>query len=84
MLEALRRRESRRPLQGVVFADVAVLDGEHARKPGRGSEKKAPFMAALELNGEGHPGHVSFDVIPTATTQPSPPGPSRPWTHRHT
>jgi transposase-like protein len=63
LLEAMRQRESRRLLQGVVIADDAVLGGEHAGKPGRGSENKAPFMAAVELNEEGHPGHVRFDAI---------------------
>ena len=63
LLEAMRQRESRRLLQGVVFADDAVLGGEHAGKPGRGSENKAPFMAAVELNDDGHPGRVRFDAI---------------------
>jgi len=33
----MRERESRRPLEGLVlvFADYAVLGGEHARKLGR-------------------------------------------------
>ena len=63
LLEAMRRRESRRLLQGVVFADDAVLGGEHAGKPGRGSENKWPFMAAVELDDNGCPGHVRFDPI---------------------
>ena len=63
LLEAMRQRESRRLLQGVVFADDAVLGGEHAGKPGRGSENKAPFMAAVELDDDGHPGRVRFDAI---------------------
>jgi transposase-like protein len=63
LFEAMRRRESRRLLQGVVFADDAVLGGAHAGKPGRGSENKSPFMAAVELTDEGHPLHVRFDAI---------------------
>jgi len=63
LLEAMRRRESRRMLQGVVFADDSVLGGVHSGKPGRGSENKAPFVAAVELNGDGHPQHVRFDAI---------------------
>jgi len=63
LLEAMRQRESRRLLQGVVFADDAVLGGEHAGKPGRGSENKAPFIAAVELDDDGHPGRVRFDAI---------------------
>jgi hypothetical protein len=63
LLEAMRRRESRRLLEGVVFADDAVLGGEHAGKPGRGSPNKAPFMAAVELDEDGYPQHVRFDPI---------------------
>ena len=63
LLEAMRRRESRRLLQGVVFADDAVLGGVHSGKPGRGSENKAPFVAAVELDGNGYPQHVGFDAI---------------------
>jgi transposase-like protein len=63
LLEAMRQREARRLLEGVVFADDAVLGGEHPGKPGRGSENKAPFMAAVELDDDGFPRHVRFDVI---------------------
>ncbi len=63
LLEAMRQRESRRLLRGVVFADDAVLGGEQAGKPGRGSENKAPFMAAVELDDNGFPQHVRFDPI---------------------
>ena len=67
LLEAMRRRESRRLLRGVVFADDAVLGGVHGGKPGRGSENKAPFVAAVELNDQGHPLHVRFDAIADCT-----------------
>lgn len=63
LLEAMRQRESRRLLEGVVFADDAVLGGAHAGKPGRGSPNKAPFMAAVELDEDGYPQHVRFDPI---------------------
>jgi hypothetical protein len=63
LLEAMAERESRRLLTGVVVADDAYLGGVHAGKPGRGSENKVPFMAAVELNDEGHPLHVRFDPI---------------------
>jgi transposase-like protein len=63
LLEAMAERESRRLLTGVVLADDAYLGGVHAGKPGRGSENKVPFMAAVELNDEGHPQHVRFDPI---------------------
>ena len=63
LLEAMRQRESRRLLTGLVFADDAVLGGVHAGKPGRGSQNKAPFMAAVELDDDGHPRQVRFDPI---------------------
>lgn len=63
LFEAMRQRESRRLLQGVVLADDAVLGGAHAGKPGRGSENKAPFIAAVELDDDGYPQHARFDVI---------------------
>jgi transposase-like protein len=63
LLEAMRQRETRRLLRGVVFADDSVLGGVHAGKPGRGSENKGPFMAAVELDLDGNPRHVRFDAI---------------------
>jgi len=55
LLEAMRQCEFRRFLVGVVFADDAVLGAVQAGKPGRGSENKAPFMAAVELDDDGFP-----------------------------
>jgi transposase-like protein len=63
LLEAMARREAGRRLRGVVFADDAVLGGVRPGKPGRGSENKAPFIAAVELDDNGHPRHVRFDPI---------------------
>jgi hypothetical protein len=63
LLEAMRRREARRVLHGVVFADDAVLGGVRAGKPGRGSPNKVPFVAAVELDEHGYPQHVRFDPI---------------------
>ena len=63
LLEAMAERESYRLLTGMVPADDAVLGGVHPGKPGRGSQNKAPFVAAVELNDEGHPLHVRFDPI---------------------
>ena len=74
LLEAMRRRESRRLLEGVVFADDAVLGGEHAGKPGRGSENKWPFMAAVELDETATPSTCTSTRSPTTRGQPSRPG----------
>jgi len=63
LLEVMVQREDARLLKGVVFADDAVLGGVHAGKPGRGSENKSPFIAAVELDDDGHPQHVRFDAV---------------------
>ena len=63
LLAAMAERESRRLLRGVVLADDAYLGGVHAGKPGRGSQNKVPFVAAVELNDAGHPQHVRFDQL---------------------
>jgi len=64
LMEAMVEAESDRQLRGVVVADDAYLGGVHAGKAGRGSPNKMPFMAAVELNEEGHPGHVRLDPLP--------------------
>lgn len=80
LLEAMRQRESRRLLEGVVFADDAVLGGAHAGKPGRGSPNKAPFVAAVELDEDGYP-HSTRS--PTTRVRPSRPGRSPLYTPQH-
>jgi len=59
----MAERDSLRQLIGLVMTDDAYLGGAHAGKPGRGSENKVPFVAAVELNEEGNPQHVRFDPI---------------------
>lgn len=63
LLEAMSQRESRRVLKGVVFADDAVLGGVQSGKRGRTGSNKASFVAAVELDDDGHPHHVRFDAI---------------------
>ena len=64
LLEAMAEREDTRRLAGVVVADDAYLGGKRSGKPGRGSENKVPFIAAVELDEDGHPQHVCFDPLP--------------------
>ena len=59
-LEAMAERASGRLLTGVVGADDAVGGG----KRGRGAEGKAVFIAAVDVDDDGHPRHVRFDVLP--------------------
>ena len=60
----MAEREETRRLVGAVVADDAYLGGKRAGKPGRGSENKVPFIAAVELDEDGHPQHVRFDALP--------------------
>jgi transposase-like protein len=64
LLEAMAEREDARQLVGTVVADDAYLGGKRAGKRGRGSENKVPFVAAVELDDDGHPQHVRFDPLP--------------------
>ncbi|CRI66049.1 ISXO2-like transposase domain-containing protein [Thiocapsa roseopersicina] len=65
LLEAMAERESGRLLTGVVVADDAVVGGKRrGGKRGRGAEGKAVFIAAVEVDDDGHPQHVRFDPLP--------------------
>lgn len=62
-MEAMRQRETVRPLQGDIRIDDAYLGGEHCGgKPGRESENKVAFVAAMEMH-EGRPQRVRFDTV---------------------
>jgi hypothetical protein len=61
----MAERESARLLTGVVVADDAVVGGKRrGGKRGRGAEGKAVFIAAVEVDDEGHPQHVRCDPLP--------------------
>ena len=61
---AMARQESTHRLGGDVQIDDAYLGGERAGgKPGRGSENKVPFVAAVSLNERGHPMHVKLNLV---------------------
>ena len=56
IMEAMRVREDRRELAGRVEIDDAYLGGElSGGTPGRGSENKVPFVAAVQTTASGHP-----------------------------
>lgn len=63
LMEAMLQREVVLPLQGNIRIDDAYLGGEHCGgKPGRGSENKVAFVAAVEMH-EGRPQRVRFDAL---------------------
>lgn len=65
LMDTMKDRESKRVLEGYVQADDAYLGGERAGKPGRGSENKVPFVAAVEVNEHGHPLYLRLDRVPS-------------------
>jgi ribosomal protein L37AE/L43A len=65
LLEVMRLREEDRQLTGRVEIDDAYLGGERSGgKPGRGSENKIPFVAAVQTTESGHPHLVCFSQRP--------------------
>lgn len=56
LLEAMRLAEEDRQLTGRVEIDDAYLGGERSGgKPGRGSDNKVPFVAAVQTTEQGQP-----------------------------
>lgn len=56
LMEVMRLREEPRQLTGRVEMDDAYLGGERSGgKPGRGSENKVPFIAAVQTTESGQP-----------------------------
>jgi len=56
LMEVMRLREEPRQLTGRVEIDDAYLGGERpGGKPGRGSENKVPFIAAVQTTESGQP-----------------------------
>jgi hypothetical protein len=67
---AMRRRNERYVLQGLVEVDETYVGGEepgHPGRPGRDSQKKVPVAVALELNDEGKPNRVAMASVRRVT-----------------
>jgi hypothetical protein len=61
---AMSRQEAARLLSGAVQLDDAYLGGERSGgKPGRGSENKVPFVAAVSMNDVGQPIRLKLDMV---------------------
>jgi len=68
VMEVMRLREDSRQLTGRVELDDAYLGGERAGgKPGRGSENKVSFVAAVQTTESGQPTLCCFAQIPFTT-----------------
>jgi transposase-like protein len=69
IMTAMAAREAEHRLSGTVQVDDAYLGGERAGgKPGRGSENKVPFVAAVSLNDEGNPLYTKMTPVPSFTS----------------
>ena len=70
IMTAMAAREAKHRLSGTVQIDDAYLGGERAGgKPGRGSENKVPFVAAVSLNDEGKPRFAKLTPVPGFTSR---------------
>jgi len=70
IMAAMAAREAQHQLSGAVQVDDAYLGGERAGgKPGRGSENKVPFVAAVSLNEKGFPRFAKLTPVPGFTNQ---------------
>ena len=65
LMKVIRVREDTRLLDGRVEIDDAYLGGERSGgKPGRGSENKVPFVAAVQTTPDGQPQFVCLRQQP--------------------
>jgi hypothetical protein len=65
LMEVMRLREETRQLSGRVEVDDAYLGGESmGGKTGRGSDKKVPFIAAVQTTEDGQPVVACFAQRP--------------------
>lgn len=68
LMQVMLERENETILAGRVEADDAYLGGElQGGKPGRGSENKVPFIAAVETDDQRHPLRVQFQKLASFT-----------------
>ncbi len=70
LMQAMAEREDCYRLSGAVQMDDAYLGGERSGgKAGRGSENKVPFVAAVSVDGNGHPSRIKLTPVPGFTTE---------------
>ena len=68
LMQAMTERDSAYALSGDVQLDDVYLGGElTGGTPGRGSENKVPFVAAVSLSPEGHPLYTKMAAVPGFT-----------------
>ncbi|CAA9892255.1 transposase (fragment) [Candidatus Methylobacter favarea] len=69
LMQAMAKREDLYRLSGAVQIDDVFRGGERrGGKAGRGSENKIPFVAAVSVDDEGHPGRIKLTPVPGFTS----------------
>lgn len=70
LMHAMKQRDDRYLLSGVVQMDDAYLGGElSGGKAGRGSENKVPFVAAVQFDSENHPFRIKMSQVKGFTSK---------------
>jgi transposase-like protein len=70
IMTAMARRDAMHRLSGAVQVDDAYLGGERTGgKPGRGSENKVAFVAAVSLDAKGHPLYAKLSRVSGFTSK---------------
>jgi hypothetical protein len=70
IMTAMAAQDAMHLLSGTVQVDDAYLGGERAGgKPGRGSENKVPFVAAVSLNAKGNPVYAKLTPVSGFTSE---------------
>ena len=70
LMQVMKERDGIYLLRRTVQVDDAYLGGERSGgKPGRGSENKEPFVAALELNEENKPIFIKLTQVSGFTSE---------------
>lgn len=79
LMQAMKERDDRQPLEGVVQLDDAYWGGERrGRGTGRGTEGKTPFVAAVGCSEDGRPIAMRMTVVDGFRTDAL-----IAWTQRH-
>jgi hypothetical protein len=64
IMQVMKERDDRKPLQGLIQVDDVYWGGEHrGGKRGRGSENKTPFIAAVSVDNDGRPQKMNMNVV---------------------
>lgn len=64
IMQVMKERDDSKVLSGVIQLDDVYWGGErHGGKSGRGSPNKTPFVVAVSVNEDGHPIHMTMNVV---------------------